>query len=419
MAQKIALSDITGPIAAANDAGKASARAALDFDAGIDTAFGAGDGVLAETSGSKTKLSALAVDPASIFDVLTGEADRAPSPDLALWDWLSKIRTGTIVDNTATLDWPDDGAGAGYSSITLFEVSAAFSLVLPTLDVDMAAMGARRYQRAFLVRNVLLPTLNMSAGVTGVPLRLSPTPLLLGHYYRVTIDYYTPLGFASVNVTDLGDSLPPFMLQLLTNAAAPNTQISSFDPYLYLADRVVFMPVRLNGTAIVTPAGRGYTPKAGAGFDAAQDNRLLLGTTQSAKMLVSDARAADGQFGGTGQATNAQVVAAIAIRKGEFSQHGGLVGTDDTIEFSSFTGLPAGAVVYGFTLCAQNQNPRPVGATALLKPNGDLTEAWNATQGWFHSLWRASPMGGAWAPAPVTLGGAANWLSMSIVAIPT
>ena len=362
----------------------------------------------------------LPLAPAKPRDVLTGEADRAPSPDLALWDWLSKVRSGTITANVATLDWPDDGAGAGHPGVTLFEASASFALALPDLDVDMAAMGARRYQRTAIVRNVLLPSINMTPGVTGVPLRFSSTPLLLGRYYRVAIDYLTPLGFATVAVTDLGDSLPPFMLQLLTNSAAPQTQISSFDPYLYLADRVVFMPVRLNGQSIVTPAGKGYTPKAGNGFDAAQDNRLLLGTTQAAKMLVSDARAADGPFGGTGQATNAQVVAAIALRKGEFSQHGGLVGTDDTIEFSSFTGLPAGAVVYGFTLCAQNQNPRPVGATALLKPNGDLTEAWNATQGWFHSLWKASPVGGVWAPAPVTLGGgAANWLSMTVVAIPT
>lgn len=361
----------------------------------------------------------LPLAPAAVRDVLTGEADRAPSPDLALWDWLSKVRTGTITANVAPLDWPNDGAGASHPSVTAFEASASFSLALPELDVDMAAMGARRYQRTAIVRNVALPSLNMTPGVTGVPLRFPSTPLLLGRYYLVTVDYFTPLGFATVAVQDLGDSTPPFMLQLLANAAAPQTQIPSFDPYLYVADRVLFMPIRIDGQAIPAPAGKGYTHLSGNGLDPAQDNRLLI-TGASAKMLVSDARAADGQFGGTGLATNADIVAAIAIRKGAFSQHGALGGTDDTVEFPSFTGLPAGAVVYGFTVCAQNANPRPVGATALIRPDSSPTEGWVSGQGWFHSAWRASPAGGVFAPAPVNLpGGAASWISLAAVAVPT
>lgn len=363
-------------------------------------------------------------DRATVRDIYTLEGERAPGAELGLYRMQTGIRAGVISGGLATLAWAGDGATADYPGITTFDVTGAFGLVLPTLDVDMAvaAVGERRYRQWAIFRGVNLPTAAMTLPAAAGRILLrgpASTNILFGHYHLVTVDYFTPLGFATVTVQDLGNTIPPLLLQLWAAGAAGSIAgIGSLNPYLYSADRVLFMPVRVDGQSQPTPADKGYTAKSGNGFDAAQDNRALI-TGASAKMLVSDSRAAEGLFGGTGDVTGSDICGAVAIRGANFSQHGVIAANAAAaVSFSSFSGLPDGSAIYGMTLCKQNFNPRPAGATALLNPAAAATEGWHAGHGWFWSLWKASPTGGAWAPANITLPVASDFFSMTAVATP-
>lgn len=414
--RKIALADVVGPLDAADAVGKESFRDAMGFVAGIDAAFGTGDGILREEGGVKGKIGALTFGPASIFDVQAGQADTSSAADLALWDWFSNIHTGTIVADVATLTWSTDDVSR--PSITLYEAAASFTLVLPTLPSELVAMGARQYRVQALVRNVGVPSITVSlagAGIGRVPLRGTNPTAEFGDWLLITVDYRTPLGFATVTTQALGASVPPFSVKIASNRAVSATSITfssaGFNPHIYTADEVLVFMTREVGTGITLPADKPWVYVSGGGLDV---NGLVANGTSNGSRLAVATGHAEQDVGGTGTFTNSRSVSIVAYRGLDIEEFGGLAGTDNSVEYVGFTDVPDGGFAVYYT--AANQ------ATAVVPQNSvavhDGGDAPISPGGWRYTTRRVDPAAGVIAPSPVALAANAHWHTIGVLMVP-
>ena len=69
----------------------------------MDTIFGNTDGFYARAEGVKTVLTGVELEPATMFDVYSGQSDDSAPAGRAVYDINTQIRAGTIVSNVATL----------------------------------------------------------------------------------------------------------------------------------------------------------------------------------------------------------------------------------------------------------------------------------------------------------------------------
>lgn len=392
--------------------GTGSGSGTVDVPAEVASAWGGtGPGAIGfGDNNDRVKFSMIEVSPANIFDELSGQ-----SGDSGTWGWISGIRTGEIVANVATLDWPTDTAD--HPGTTVYEATASFTLVLPTLGAELAATEPRLYRRTVYVCNIGIPsiTITLAGAATGrIPLRGSNPANVFGEWIKIIIDYATPTGFAQVQTTQLGKMVPPFILKLL-DSHTNNVQISSFNPHLYPGtpntdpgDLFLLFMSRNTGTAAVLPTGKDLVFATGAGLT---NGGVANGTANGSRLAISAIRAAEVDLGGTGSVTSHQHVSAIAYRGATAGAAAGLSGSSASVAYPSFTGLPEGAFVLYFTAVAQATQVTPAGGVNVHASDTA------ALGGWTWNTRRVDPVAGAVAPPPVAIT-SADWHTLAVVILP-
>lgn len=340
-------------------------------------------------------LPKLDLAPATVYLTLSGQANNAPDVDLALAKWGHEQQANSPVSDLLTYAWPGPGPLDGNRSRrTLWEVSAAAAIVIPTIaDPNLLAMGARVYELEFEIRNIGAggagAAITLAAAAAGRhPLRYaagydaSDMVIPFGESLVVSIEYRPEVAIVTPRL--IGARIPPLVTRLATATAAGNS--SGFDPYLYQADRVLLFALRSGASALTaTPAGKGYSVPADAGGLVSGNAEV---TSQCAiRMLLSDSRGADGQFGGTGTVTNATRIYAGAWRGQNLALHSyacvekaaGDAGSD-ALSFPQFASLPPGAHLVLITLRNLSTVGKPTDVAGET-----LHEIANAS-GWSHCM---------------------------------
>lgn len=377
-------------------------------DNALDTIFGDEDGIYARTAGVKEMLSGLELGPTTIFDLESGAA-----PDLAAYELITSIHTGSIVSNVATLDWSTDLVSRPIT--TLIEASADFSLVLPVLPTELSATGARSYKRQVLLRNVAVANITCTLSSSGIPLRGTNPVVAFGEWALVTIDYATPLGFGIVTTTSLGDSVPPLSILVASNRGTSSGGISipSFDPYIYSTDEVLVFLTRDSGTSITLPAGKPWAyVNGGGGLDA--NGMISNASPSNGSRLARAVGHTDGEVNGTGIFTNGTGLSICAYRGVVADSWEAHAGTDDTIEWGSFTGVPDGGFAVCYTAVNQSGQAVPAGSIAV-HTNG---EAAVSAGGWRNTTRRFNPTAGVITIPPLTLAAATSWHTITVLMVP-
>lgn len=387
-----------------------------DLPAAIEETFGAGDGFLVVTDGQEGKIPGMPLAEAREFDLLSGQADRAPGSELALWSWFSKIRTGAIVSGVATMVWPSDSVAA--QSIVAFQAAANFTLVLPTLPAELAAMGERVYKLSCLTRNVGIPNIivTLAGAASGrVPLRGTNPEVDFGNWILIDIEYFTLTGFARVTTVDLGASVPPFSTLIASNrgvsATSVNITSAGFNPYSYPDDESILFVSREVGTGVTLPVDRPWAYVTGGGLDA---NGMVSNGTNNGSRLARTSGLVEGNIAGTGLISNARSASVLHYRGLDLVEWGGLAGTDNTVEWVGFDDVPDG----GFAVCytAVNQASAVLPDNSIqIHSNGDAPIS---PGGWRYTTRRLDPINGLIAPAPVTLGAACDHHTITCLFVP-
>lgn len=377
-------------------------------DTTLDTIFGDEDGIYARTAGVKEMLGGLDLGPTTIFDLQTGAA-----PDLATYELITAIHTGSIVSNVATLDWSTDLVSRPV--ITLIEAAANFSLVLPVLPSEISATGARSYKREVLLRNVGLSSITCTLSSSGIPLRGTNPVVTFGEWALITIDYATPLGFGVVTTTDLGASIPPLSILVSSNrgTSAGGISISGFDPYIYTTDEVLVFVTRDSGTSITLPAGKPWVyVNGGGGLDA--NGMISNASPSNGSRLARAVGHVEGEVNGTGTFTNGTGLSICAYRGVVADSWEARAGTDDSVEWGGFTGVPDGGFAVCYTAVNQSAQAVPVGSVAV-HTNG---EAAVSPGGWRNTTRRFNPTAGVITIPPLTLAAAVSWHTITVLMVP-
>ena len=166
------------------------------------------------------------------------------------------------------------------------------------------------------------------------------------------------------------------------------------------------------GTGVTLPGGKPwvFAPAAG-GLDA---NGMIANGTDDGSRLAYASGHAEQDVGGTGTITNSRHVSVIAYRGLDIDEYGGLAGTDNSVEYVGFTGVPDGGFAVYYTAVNQTAAVIPVGSIAI----HDTGDAALSPGGWRYTTRRVDPAAGVIAPSPVALAANAHWHTIGVLMVP-
>jgi|GEM_PF-3240847 len=362
--------------------------------------------IAANIAGDFGELPALPVAAATIYQLLSGQAANQRGQGEALERWLREQRAGVVAGGIAAFDWPGPAEGAGNRSRRIrFDATADVAAAVARItDSNLLARGGV-HELELEVRSVGEPSLVLSraaADPARLPLRYragsADLTLPYGQVGLLRIDARADFGL--VEAIDAG-RMGQVPVSVLASSAASGGQAGGFSPVMATTDRGMVVWFRTDGTSIgAAPAGKGYNGYAN-----------VPGTGCAMRAARIETHVA-GAFGGTGAATNATRTLPVAYRGGTIGAlyaSASQVGSDGSLTFPQWTGLPAGAQVFGATARALATRAIPAGATGI---NGA-----DAASGWSFASWRAPQGVTDWTPAPIAQTSAA-WISFSWVEVP-
>lgn len=383
--------------------------------------------VLIDADNDVSALSLIDMAPATVWGVLSGEADSAPDQLLAWEEWENGVATGAVSSGVVTLGWPADTpefvnlprtlavdvAEGDNTSVT----STVAIAVAEITDLALLAKQPRTYRRRALLRNTLAPTMTTTvagAAAGRMTLRLAPgvtipsTPF--GETVAIDIDVTGNVAVAR-SAHLLGKDVPPISTLLTERGGSGNTS-PLFVPYMRTTDPVVVYTMRYGaGTAIALPTGKGYDSRTEGGFTSGV---VTLSDGSQIRMAISENRATSEVFNTIGTFTNATIHRDQALRGCNVISIQVMEGTDGTVAWPQHASLPAGTRVLGITTY-NNLNTllaEPFAGRPVISPAAFYREAvGNRSTGVFLTGPRTS-----FTPAPVALPNASwHWVTVTVI----
>lgn len=367
------------------------------------------------------------MDPATVWGILSGEADAAPDQLLAWEQWESGVSTGVVSSGIVTLTWPADTPEAVNLPRTLAvdvaegdntTVTSTVAIAVAEItDLALLARQPRTYQRRALLRNTLAPSMTTTlagAAAGRMTLRLAPGVAIPSTLFGETLvlDFSVMNNVALITRAQvLGKDVPPISV-LLTERGGSGFTSASFLPYMRTTDPVVVYVMRWGaGSNIALPSGKGYDARTEGGFTS---GLVTLSDGSQIRMAISENRAASEVFNTIGSFSNGTIHRELALRGCNVISIQVMEGTNGQVAWPQHASLPAGTRVLGITTYNNlNTNlAQPFAARPAISPCDFFRESvGNRSTGVFLTGPRTS-----FQPAPVALAnGSWHWVTVTVI----
>lgn len=365
--------------------------------------------------------------PATVWGILSGEADAAPDQLLAWEEWESGVSTGVVSSGVVMLTWPADTPEAVNLPRTLAvdvaegdntTVTSTVAIAVAEItDLALLARQPRTYQRRALLRNTLAPSMTMTvagAAAGRMTLRLAPGVTIPSTLFGETLalDMSVTNNVALITRAQvLGKDVPPISV-LLTERGGAGITSTSFLPYMRTTDPVVVCAMRFGaGSNIALPSGKGYDSRTEGGFTS---GLVTLSDGSQIRIAVSEGRATSEVFNTIGSFNNSTIHREVALRGCNVVSVEAMEGTNGTVAWPQHASLPAGTRVLGFTTY-NNLNTNlaaPFGGRPVISPCDFFRESvGNRSTGVFLTGPRTS-----FEPDPVALAsGSWHWVTVTVI----